>query len=88
MAVRLPCQVMVFFGAPIEPRRITYPRGADTGVTDPPLQVDQLVGTLDAWQKRPDGWYGQVTYAYPVHGYGMTGRYIDWFPAGRLTMPD
>jgi hypothetical protein len=86
MTVQLPCMVMVWFGAPIEPRRVTYPRGADRpDVVDSPLEVDELPGWLDAWRRDPDGgWLGEVTYAYPVHGYGMTGRYIDWFPADRI----
>jgi hypothetical protein len=89
MAVPLPCLVLVWFGRPIEPYRTTYVRGPD--VTDPPLDVDELPGWLEAWRwwpagwrGLPGGWFGQVTYNYPSHGFGMTGRMIDWFPAKQL----
>lgn len=64
----LPCQVLIHFGAPIEPRRTSYVKGP--AVTDPPLNQDSLPGTLSAWQKREDGWWGMVTYGYPTHGLG------------------
>jgi hypothetical protein len=54
---------------------------------DPPLDVDELPGWLDGWQRRPDGWFGQPTYRYPVHGFGLYLRYIEWLPAGRLRLP-
>lgn len=76
---------MVRFVAPIQPRRTSYVKGP--AVTDPPLDVDALPGTLAAWQRRPDGWFGMVTYAFPTHGLGL-GTYIDWFPADRLVLPD
>ena len=56
-------------------------------MTDPPLEVDELPGWLDAWRRGPDGWLGEVTYSDPVHGLRMTGRYIHWFPVDRLRLP-
>ena len=69
---------------PLAPRRTSVVKG--TNVTDPPLQVDELPGWLDAWRQGPDGWLSEVTYNYPVHGLGMTGGYIDWLPAERLRL--
>ena len=85
MPAAFPCLVMVWFGRPIEPRRTSLVKGPN--VTDSPLEVDELPGWLDAWRLGPGGWLGEVTYNYPAHGLGMTGRYIDWFPAERLRLP-
>lgn len=76
---------MVWFGAPIQPRKPSDPK-FDRGVQDPPLQVDELSGLLTGWQKRADGWWGQVEYRFPVHGYGTMLRFIDWFPVNRLRL--
>jgi hypothetical protein len=85
MPALLPCSVLIWFGRPVEPRRTSYVKGPD--VTDPPLDVDELHGWLEAWQQGRGGdWRGQVTYAYPVHGLGMTCRFIDWIPAQRLRL--
>ena len=54
MAVELPYIVWVWFGAPIEPRRVDLVAGPD--VTDPPLHFDELPGWLDAWAHWPEGW--------------------------------
>ena len=47
-------------------------------VTDPPLDVDELPGWLDAWQYRPEGWqgspggwFGQVWYSYPREDFSL-----------------
>ena len=89
MPVDLPSAVLIWFGRPIQPRRVTLVKGPD--VTDPPLGVDELEGWLDAWRfwpqgwlGSPGGWFGQVWYHYPVHGFGLCLPYIDWFPAERL----
>jgi hypothetical protein len=89
MATKLPCLVLVWFGRPIEPNRVTLVKVPH--VTDPPLDVDELPGWLDARQYRPrgrlgspPGWFGQVWYSYPTHGFGMCLRSLDWFPADRL----
>ncbi len=84
MAAELPCSVMIHFGAPIQPRRCSYPGMDRPEVIDPPLEVAELPGILTGWQKTAAGWRGHVTYCYPTHGYGMTLRYVDWFPAERL----
>lgn len=74
---------MMWFGRPIEPR-LPAAASNDRGVTDPPLDVDELPGLLTGWQKTADGWRGQVEYRFPVHGYGTMLRYIDWFPVDRI----
>jgi hypothetical protein len=53
-----PQQVMIWFGRPIypEPIEAMFLRGPT--VVDPPLDVDELEGTLTNWQKRGDGWWG------------------------------
>ena len=86
MAVELPCPVLIYFGRPIEPRRATYPRNLPQYV-DPPLDVDELPGWLDAWRHEPAGWLGQVWYRYPVHGFGLGLRFVDWLPEERLRLP-
>jgi hypothetical protein len=74
-----PKLVWIWFGRPIEPRteRATEQR-------DPPLDQDELQGTLTAWMRRPDGWYGYVEYTHPIHGWAVPGTYRDWFAAERL----
>ena len=91
MVAQLPCSVFVWFGRPIEPNRVTLVRVPD--VTDPPLDLDELPGWLDAWQYRPEGWqgspggwFGQVWFRYPTHGFGMALQSVDWFPATRLRL--
>jgi hypothetical protein len=78
-----PQPVLVWFGSPIEPELVSYPPPRTAVVKDPPLLVDELPGTLSAWQKRTDGWYAMVEYRYPTNGIGMQ-NYIGWFPATRL----
>lgn len=76
--------VWVWFGAPIEPRRVDMPWRILPSHEDPPLDRDELPGLLVAWQKRADGWWGMVEYAYPHHGYGLGLRLTEWLPASRL----
>ena len=84
---------MIWFGRPIKPHRVTYPKVL-MDVTDPALDLDELPGWLDAWQywpqgwqQWPGGWFGQVWFQYPTHGLGMSLRSVDWFPADQLRLP-
>ena len=66
MSVGLPCSVLIWWAAPIEPRRVDYPKVL-TDVTDPPLDIDESPGWLDGWACWPVGWHGKVTYAFVPH---------------------